>query len=198
MSESKSSVEDINRLCMERYELLEKEISSAIVEGVKEGIAEGTRSGFLEGLKECFDIGFLNLKTTRVRTLDEIARDIASDAVERKAREQVMSEVCPRLQVHLNELCQEAVDNLIKEHDITTRADIDAILKELKIKKILQEKMEGAEKKVKDRLPPHFLVASFLDGLTGGITQCLNESIDRCVQKVEEALHRKSGEADSP
>jgi|GEM_PF-3359282 len=194
MSKSGGSADDINRLCVERYELLKEEISSAILDGVGEGIKEGTRSGFLDGLKECFDIGFLKLRTAEVSDVEEMLKEIASDAVQRKTRERVSSDICPHLEARLNELCQKAITDLIKKHNITSHADIDAILKELKIKKILQEKVDSAEKKVKDRLPPSVLLSSILDGLMEGLSKCLNENVDRCVQKIEDALQRKAVE----
>lgn len=69
---------NINELYKDNCDKIRSEIVSGVKEGVDEGIKEGVKNGFLDGLKECTNIGFLNVLQGDVKDIEKNIRGLCN------------------------------------------------------------------------------------------------------------------------
>lgn len=185
-------IEDIDDFYTDNFDPIKNEIVSAIMEGVEEGIEEGVKEGIkkgvkdgiLEGLNEYFELGFLHLRKTESKKLEEILKDVATETIEKKVKDSVKNEICPVVKSRMNGICND-LNKLIKKYKITTNpVVVDAI--KLKIKELTKKKINEVIREVKPQ--QNFVLTILFDGLHKAISECLIENINKCAKKIQDEM----------
>lgn len=76
----------------ENCKQIKENIIQSITEGTKEGIKEGVKNGFLDGIKQCTDMGFLDLMNTASKDIEEILNTVTTEAIEQEVENSVKQE----------------------------------------------------------------------------------------------------------
>lgn len=182
-------------LVVENYEPffndIKNELISGLEEGIKEGIKEGVKSGILNALSECSSLGFLKIKKTEIKEIDQILKDVVAETVEEKAEKITKEEICPIMKKNLKNICDEAV-NIVKRQDFTLDNRIIEAGKKINIQKMAEEKIEEFKNYVEKKLPKNFIFKALLKGIQKGSYDCLNEDIKICERKINDVIKSKT------
>lgn len=193
MNEKVGVIEDLIDPYFEYCDEINEKISNAIKEGAKEGIEEGVKGGVLDGIAECYDIGFLNLRKTKVKEIDETLRDVGAETAQEQVKSIAREEICPRLQEKLQDICNTAVQN-IEGQDIQGGEEAIYLARKFNIRQKLETKIKEIEQNMKKSLPENFLFTVLLEDLQNSICECFNESLDKCEKKIQETLKSRISE----
>ncbi|HII01636.1 TPA: hypothetical protein HA351_08320 [Methanosarcinaceae archaeon] len=181
--------ENIDELCQDNYDLIKDEIVSAIVKGVEEGVEEGVRSGILNGLNECFEIGFLNIRGSRVKSIEEIVEEVTSETTKNRVKDRVKKETCPILERRGDLLCDMILDEIKEEREGVPEAELD-LIRALNIEKICKDKANEIKQDIRQKLPQNLFSLALFDGMLEAISECMNENVESCSEKIQETARQ--------
>lgn len=170
---------------------IRNEITSGVEEGIKEGIEEGVKSGILNALSECSALGFLKIKKTEIKDIDQILKDVAAETVEEIAEKITKEEIYPIMKKNFKNICDKAV-NFIRRQDFTLDKRILEAGKMINVQKIAEDKIKEFQDDMEKKLPKNFIFKALLKGIQKGSFECLNKDIKICEKKINDLIESKS------
>ncbi|HLB70002.1 MAG: hypothetical protein OIN88_02580 [Candidatus Methanoperedens sp.] len=186
MNKENDTFNEIINYYKEYFADFEKEFISAMKEGISEGTKEGVKAGILNGLIDCFDIGFLNIRKIKSKTLEEIIKDVAAETTEEQVNDNVRREVCPVIENRFEDICK-TILNKIKEEDITIDSGLVELMKKLDVEKLAVDKKDEIMEFVKQNILQNFILAAAFDGLQNATCDCVIENTRTCAKKIQDA-----------
>ena len=183
----KAVADMINDIYINKYDGVNRDIISASAVGFRDGLELGIIEGILYGLNECIDLGFLDVKKAKIRSVEEISRDIAAESLASLASYKTRKEICPILKDELRKECDLVIHRLIVKENVNTAKEAADLLAMLDLEGTVDKKMKELAKDVKKSLPSNFVVHGIFSGLQEAMWNCLKDSAKNCKTRVEKA-----------
>lgn len=187
MEDYKTVAKEIEDIYENKYNQFNLDVLSASEEGFRDGLKLGTIEGILHGLNECSDLGFSKVRKSKIRSLEEISRDLAVESLKSLASSRTRAEICPILKDELRKQCDHVIHRLTVEEKMNTAAEAADLLGTLNLEGLADKKMEELAKDAKRSLPSNFIVRGIFSGLQEALWDCLKDSIKDCKRRIQKA-----------
>jgi hypothetical protein len=182
------TTQNISDYLHEQYNTYIKEIQqefiSGVTEGVEEGVPEGVKKGILNGLNDCFDLGFLNIRKYKTRSIQAIFDDFATENQEALANDLVNTKICPTITEQLQELSDKAVHEL-ETHEITADTGIFDLPE---VTDLVDENISEMEQCLKQKLPGNLKIPIFFYSLQKETYKCIKANLNTGLNKIRTVL----------
>jgi hypothetical protein len=186
MMDCDASATEINTIYNNICERMNTDILSAIEVGFREGLTVGVWEGILSGLNEGIDRGLLNVRKVKIRNLEEILIDVASETLESLASSRTKAEVCPVIIDGLRKQCDQIIHRLTVVGEMETAYDAAGLLGQLNLEYLADKKMKELSRRAEKELPSNFVVYGVFRGMQKALWDCTKKGIENCLIRIRD------------